>query len=109
MATINFREPIEYIIKSYDRKKNTKITVEDDASKSKVELPEYPCRLVRNEAKKVISVIYSEGTASEWSEELIRNTEGEVFQIKTIYPDKSFKTIELFKNTDNGVETIKYV
>ncbi|MBU3155187.1 hypothetical protein [Clostridium estertheticum] len=109
MANINFREPVEYIIKRYDKKRNTKITVEDDANKSKVELPEYPCRLVRNEAKKVISVLYAEGTESEWSEALIRDVNGKVFQIKTTYPDKSSKTVELFKDMDNRVEKIKYV
>ncbi|MBU3185665.1 hypothetical protein [Clostridium estertheticum] len=109
MANINFREPVEYIIKRYDKRKNTKITVEDDADKFKVELPEYPCRLVRGANKKVNKVIYAEGTGSEWSEELIRGIKGKVFQIKTTYPDKSSKTVELFKDLDNRVETIKYV
>ncbi|MBU3171347.1 hypothetical protein [Clostridium estertheticum] len=109
MANINFREPVEYIIKRYDKKRNTKITVEDDADKFKVELPEYPCRLVRNVNKKVNKVIYAEGTGVEWSEELIRGNDGKVFQIKTTYPDKSSKTVELFKNVNNSVETIKYV
>lgn len=108
MRSMNFREPVEYIIRQHEKKRNTHIVVDDDEN-YKGELPEYPCRLIRNENKKVVKIIYAGNTELEWSEELIRNSEDKVYQIKTTYPDKTEKTIELFKNTDNRVETIDYV
>lgn len=109
MQTNNFREPVEYIIKRHEKKKNTKVIVIDDADKAKIDLPEYPCRLVRDETKKVVKCLYMEGTELEWSEEFIRNSNGEIYKIKTVYPDKSTKTIELIKNTADKVELIDYV
>ncbi|MGY0372469.1 hypothetical protein [Clostridium sp. JNZ J1-5] len=109
MQENNFRRPVEYIIKRHQQKTNIQLTVINDAEKDHIELPEYPCRLVRDINNKVNKVIYAEGTELEWTEELIRNTEGKVYQIKTTYPDESYKTIELFKNIDGKVETIDYV
>lgn len=109
MQETNFRRPVEYIIKRYHQKNNTHIVEVTDAEKDNLNLPEYPCRLVRSSDGKVEKVIYAEGTELEWSEELIRDADGKVYQIKITYPDGSYKTIELFKNDDDKVETIDYI
>lgn len=111
MANTDFRKPVVYILDQELRKRNlrNKIQVDGGDSKYKGELPEYPVRLVRDMNKKVIKCIYAENTELQWEEELIRNSQGKVYKIKTIYPDKTHKTVELFKNSDNRVETIEYV
>ena len=110
MKQNDFRKPVVYILDQELRKRNLKNKIKLESGEDyKGELPEFPVRLIRNADKKVIKCIYAEGTSLEWSEELIRNIEDKVYRIKTTYPDGSFKTIELFKNTDNKVETIKYV
>ncbi|KEH98248.1 hypothetical protein [Clostridium massiliodielmoense] len=108
MKRMNFREPVEYIVNRHEKKRNTKISVIEDASNFNLKLPEYPVRLLRDGSKKVIKVIYAEGTSSQWSKELIRNSKGHVYKIKTIFPDSSSKTIEIFKNS-NLVDYIDYV
>lgn len=110
MKQNDFRKPVVYILDQELRKRNLKNKIKlEGGEEYKGELPEYPVRLVRNESKKVIKCIYAENTELEWMEELIRNTEGKVYRIKTIYPDKTEKTIELFKNIDDRVELIDYV
>ena len=110
MKQNDFRKPVVYILDQELRKRDLKNKMKlEGGEEYKGELPEYPVRLVRNESKKVIKCIYAENTELEWMEELIRNTEGKVYRIKTIYPDKTEKTIELFKNIDDRVELIDYV
>ncbi|WP_315114564.1 hypothetical protein [uncultured Clostridium sp.] len=110
MRQNDFRKPVRYIIDQELRKRDLRNKIYMDGDEEyKGELPEYPCRLVRNENKKVIKCIYAENTELQWEEELIRNREGKVYRIKTTYPDGSFKILELFKNIDNKVETIEYV
>ncbi|KEH99964.1 hypothetical protein [Clostridium botulinum] len=108
MKRMNFRDPVEYIVKRYEKKIGTKISVILDADNPNLNLPEYPVKLVRDNTKKVVKVIYAEDTSSEWSKELIRNSEGYVYKIKTIFPDGSSKTVEIFKS-DNMVDNINYV
>ena len=107
----DFRKPVVYIMDQELRRRDlkNKIKLEGGESPYNGELPEYPCRLIRDSNKKVCKIVYGEGTGLEWSEELIRNSQDKVFRIKTIYPDKSEKTIELFKNIDNKVELVDYV
>src|SRR3712207_6143569 len=105
---MNFREPVEYIVSRHEKKKNTKISVIENANDPNLNLPEYPVRLLRDETKKVIKIIYSEGTDSQWSRELIRNSKGQVYKMKTIFPDSSSKTVKVFRNS-NLVEYIDYV
>jgi len=110
MKQNDFRKPVVYILDQELRKRDLKNKMKlEGGEEYKGELPEYPVRLVRNESKKVIKCIYAENTELEWMEELIRNTEGKVYRIKTTYPDKTEKTIELFKNIDDRVELIDYV
>ncbi|NOH14880.1 hypothetical protein [Clostridium cochlearium] len=110
MKQNDFRKPVVYILDQELRKRDLKNKIKlEGGEEYKGELPEYPVRLVRDETKKVIKCIYAENTELQWSEELIRNTEGKVYRIKTIYPDKTEKIIELFKNIDDRVELIDYV
>ncbi|KIE46938.1 hypothetical protein U732_1129 [Clostridium argentinense CDC 2741] len=111
MRQNDFRKPVVYILDQELRKRDlrNKIRLDGEKEEYKGDLPQYPCRLVRDESKKVIKCIYAENTGLQWEEELIRNIEGKVYRIKTTYPDGNFKTIELFKNIDGKVETIKYV
>lgn len=111
MRQNDFRKPVVYIMDQELRRRDlkNKIKLDSEETPYKGEFPEYPCRLVRDSNKKVCKVIYGEGTGLEWSEELIRNSQDKVFRIKTIYPDKSEKTIELFKNMENKVELVDYV
>lgn len=104
----NFREPVEFIVNKLDKKKKTKINVIEDANNSNLKLPEYPVNIIRNSNNKVEKVVYAKGTSKEWSEELIRNSKGQVYRIKTVFSDGSSKTIEIFKN-NNLVDYIDYV
>jgi len=111
MRQNDFRKPVEYIIDQELKKRNLrgKINVNSNDNEYKGGLPEYPVKLIRNSDKKVEKVIYAEGTKLQWSEELIRNTEGKIYRVKTIYPDKTEKIIQLFKDIDSKVETIDYI
>lgn len=111
MGYKNFREPVVYILDQELRKRNFKNKINTQEEQPYVgQLPEYPCRLVRSETtKKVVKIIYAEGTELEWSETLIRNTEGRVYRVKTIYPNKSEKVIQLNKNGEQQVVSITYV
>lgn len=111
MRQNDFRKPVVYIIDQELRRRDlkNKIKLDSEETPYKGELPEYPCRLVRDSDKRVCKVVYAECTNLEWSEELIRNSQDKVYMIKTTYPDKSQETIELFKNMDGKVELIDYV
>ena len=107
----NVREPIVYVLNQELRKRDLKNRVSIDTGDQPYngELVEYPVKFIRDSStKKVIKFIY--GTGSEqWSEELIRNTEGKVYRIKTTYPDGSTKTIQINKGSDNLVDNVDYV
>ncbi|MCD3217492.1 hypothetical protein FDJ70_07550 [Clostridium botulinum] len=100
----NFREPVEYIIKQYWRKKLLRIkcnnTIQD-------ELPEYPFRIVRNAHNKVERIIYAEGELMEWQEELIRDWRGKVTRIKVTLPklddEIDYYYIDLARNQNDQV------
>lgn len=53
-------------------------------------------------------ILYGVGL-KQWSEELIRDSNGKVYRIKTTYPDGSTKTIQINKGSDNLVDNIDYV
>ncbi|PRR77699.1 hypothetical protein CLLI_22630 [Clostridium liquoris] len=110
MGYKNFREPVVYILNQELRKRNFKnqINTQEDPIYSG-ELPEYPCRIIRDSNNKAYKFIYANGTDLQWEEELIRDSGGKVCRIKTIYPDGNSKTIQLIKNTDNKLEIIDYV
>ncbi|APM41402.1 hypothetical protein [Clostridium kluyveri] len=107
----NVREPIVYVLNQELRKRDLKNRVSIDTGEESYdgELVEYPIKLTRDSAtKKVVKCIYGTG-AEQWSEELIRNTEGKVYQIKTTYPDSSTKTVQINKGSDNLVDNVDYV
>jgi hypothetical protein len=103
----DFRKPVEYILDQELRKRNLKNKISIDDEGYKGELPEFPCRLERDENKKVIKCIYTEGTELEWSEELIRNVEGKVYRIKVTFPDGTTELRELFDD-DGDVKLDRY-
>ncbi|ADK16167.1 hypothetical protein [Clostridium ljungdahlii] len=107
----NFREPVVYVLDQELRKRNlkNKISIDTGDQPYSGELVEYPVQLVRDSnTKKVVKCIYGTGT-DQWSEELIRDTNGKVYRIKTTYPDGSTKTIQINKGLDNLVDNIDYV
>ncbi|WP_243103901.1 hypothetical protein [Clostridium sp. JN-1] len=111
MGFKNFRDPVVYVLNQELRKKNLKNKISMDTSPAEYsgDLVEYPVQLVRDSnTKKVVKCIYGTGT-NQWSEELIRDTNGKVYRIKTTYPDGSIKTIQINKDLDNLVDNIDYV
>lgn len=111
MGFKNFRDPVVYILNQELRKRSlgNKISVDAPPSEYSGELVEYPIQLVRDSTtKKVIKCIYGTGE-EQWSEELIRNAEGKVYQIKTNYPDGSAKTVQINKDSDDLVDNIDYI
>lgn len=107
----NFREPVVYVLDQELRKRNLKNRISIDTGEQPYsgELPEYPVQLIRDTTtNKVIKCIYGTGT-DQWSEELIRNSEGKVYQIKTTYPDDSTKTVQINKDSNNLIDNIDYV
>lgn len=101
----NFREPVEYIIKQYWRKKLLRIKGDDDAVND--ELPQYPFKIIRNSDNKAEKIIYAEGEAMEWSEELIRDWRGKVTRIKVTLPkiddETDYYYIDLARNQNDQV------
>lgn len=105
MGFKNFREPVVYILNQELRKRDLRNKVSIDTGWDG-ELVEYPVQLVRDPlTKKVIKCVYGTGS-QQWSEELIRDTDGKVFQIKVTLPDASIKTIQINRNSDNLVDNI---
>ncbi|OAA91266.1 hypothetical protein [Clostridium ljungdahlii] len=107
----NFREPVVYVLDQELRKRNlkNKISIDTGDQPYSGQLIEYPIQLIRNvTTKKVVKCLYGTGT-DQWSEELIRDTNGKVYRIKTTYPDGSTKTIQINKGSDNLVDNIDYV
>lgn len=111
MSTNNFREPVEYVIKRYVQRSNLHIVPSDNNSSTptQLNLPDYPCRIVRDIEGKVSKAVYAEGTSQEWSEELIRDMNGKVYQIRTTFPDLTSNTVEIFKGATGAVESIDFV
>ncbi|EDT87165.1 hypothetical protein EXN65_13075 [Clostridium botulinum] len=110
MGYKNFREPVVYILDQELRKRNFKNQINtNEDSKYIGELPEYPCRIIRDSNNKAYKFIYANGTDMQWQEELIRNAEGKVYRIKTTHPNNTNKTIQLIKDNHGKLETIDYV
>lgn len=111
MGFKNFRDPVVYILNQELRKRNVgnKISVDTGEQPYTGQLVEYPIQLIRDaDTKKVVKCIY--GTDSDqWSEELIRDGSGKVYQIKTTYPDGSIETVQINKGSNNLVDTITEV
>ena len=107
MAYVNFREPVEYVINQYWRKKLLKIKDNADDVKS-YELPEYPFKIVRNIENKCEKIIYAKGSTLEWSEELIRDWRGKVVRIKVTLPrldeEEDYYYIDIIRNAEDKVE-----
>lgn len=111
MGFKNFRDPVVYILNQELRKRSlgNKISVDAPPSEYSGELVEYPVQLVKDSTtRKVTKCIYGTGS-DQWSEELIRDSLGKVYRIKTTYPDGSTKTIQINKGSDNLVDNIDYV
>ncbi|MFL0197269.1 hypothetical protein ACJDU8_17140 [Clostridium sp. WILCCON 0269] len=107
----NFREPVVYVLNQELRKRDlkNKISIDTGTSEYTGELVEYPVQLIRDSStKKVTKCVYGIGT-DQWSEELIRNSDGQVYQVKTTYPDGSTKTVQINKDSNNLVDNIDYV
>jgi sirohydrochlorin ferrochelatase len=106
----NFRKPVVYVLEQELRKRSlgNRITVDAGEQQYNGELAEYPVQFLRDSDKKIIKCIY--GVADEqWSEELIRDSNGKVYQIKATYPNGSVETIQINKGSDNLVDTITEV
>lgn len=103
----NFRRPVEYVLNQELRKRNLKNKL-IGSNTDNTNLQEYPVELIRNSEKKVTKILYGVGL-KQWSEELIRDSNGKVYRIKTTYPDGSTKTIQINKGSDNLVDNIDYV
>lgn len=108
MKQNDFRVPVVYILDQELRKRNLRNKIKFDSSDYD-SLPDYPCRLIRNEKGIVTEIIYAENTDSEWKEKLIRNADNKVYQIEMTYPNGETDTIELFKDANNKVNFIDYV
>lgn len=111
MGFKNFRDPVVYILNQELRKRNVgnNVSIDTEEQPYTDELVEYPVQLVRDlDTKKVVKCIYGTGE-EQWSEELIRNSEGKVYQIKTTYPDGSARTVQINKGSDNLVDNIDYI
>ncbi|KAA8676207.1 hypothetical protein ACFHWD_14620 [Clostridium sp. MT-14] len=111
MGFKNFRDPVVYILNQELRKRNVgnRISIDTGEQPYTDELVEYPVQLVRDSnTKKVVKCIYGTGS-EEWSEELIRDSSGKVYRIKTTYPDGSTKTIQINKDSNDLVDNIDYV
>ncbi|WP_142415401.1 hypothetical protein [Hathewaya massiliensis] len=109
MGFKNFREPVKYVLDQELRKRNFKNQISTDGEYTG-ELPEYPCRLVRDETtNKVGRIIYAEGTELEWSQELIRDSNNKVFRIRTNFPNGAYEILQLFKDSNNKVSNIQVV
>ncbi|MBU3208513.1 hypothetical protein KPL28_02550 [Clostridium algidicarnis] len=107
----DFRKPVVYILDQELRKRDLKNKLRLSTGEErgyKGELQEYPLELIRNSDKKVAKILYGIGV-KKWEEELIRNAEGKVYRIKTTYPDKSTKTIQINKNGERQVISVTYV
>ncbi|MEY7998600.1 hypothetical protein AB8U03_00040 [Clostridium sp. Mt-5] len=107
----NFREPVLYVLNQELRKRNlrNKVSIDTGEQPYKGELVEYPVKLMRDPStKKVIKCVYGTDT-DQWSEELIRDSSGKVYRIKTTYPDGSIKTVQINKDSDNLVDNIDYI
>ncbi|MCB2300401.1 hypothetical protein [Clostridium tagluense] len=103
----NFREPVEYVINQYWRKKLLKIKDDGDEVVSH-ELPEYPFHIIRNAENKCEKIIYDENGAMQWSEEFIRDWRGKVVRIKVTLPsldeEEDYYYIDLVRNAEDKVE-----
>ena len=111
MGFKNFRDPVVYILNQELRKRNVgnRISIDTGEQPYTDELVEYPVQLIRDSnTKKVVKCIYGTGS-EEWSEELIRDSSGKVYRIKTTYPDDSTKTVQINKDSNNLIDNIDYV
>ena len=108
MKQNDFRVPVVYILDQELRKRNLRNKIKFDGGDYDT-LPDYPCRLIRNENGIVTEIIYAENTDSEWKEKLIRNVDNKVYQIETTYPNGETDTIELFKDANNKVNFVDYI
>lgn len=108
MKQNDFRVPVVYILDQELRKRNlrNKIKINNDDYEH---LPDYPCRLIRNEKGIVAEIVYAENTNNEWKERLIRNGDNKVYQIETTYPNGETETIEIFKDANNKTNLFDYI
>ncbi|NMM62365.1 hypothetical protein HBE96_06615 [Clostridium sp. P21] len=102
----NFRDPVVYVLNQELRKRNlrNKVSIEPGWDG---ELIQYPVELIRDSNKKVTKIIYATG-ADQWSQKLIRDGTGKIYQVKTTFPDSSTETIQI-NRFDNVVNTITEV
>ncbi|EQB3101455.1 hypothetical protein ACYIU4_002818 [Clostridium botulinum] len=108
MKQNDFRKPVVYILDQELRRRDLKNKIKlEGGEEYKGELPEYPVKLIRDNNKKVIRCIYAEGTSLEWSEELIRNTEGRVYRLKIVFPNKTEELRELYDD-DGDLKLDRY-
>ncbi|MCD3223779.1 hypothetical protein [Clostridium botulinum] len=104
MAISSYRQATEHIMKDMIRKDNIDLCLinEDNNEIDISDLPEYPLEFLKKD-NKVYKIIHVKDTDLEWSEELIRDLNGKVVQIKTTYPDMSYEIVDLIKNNENKV------
>lgn len=96
---MNFRKPVEYIIKQWDRKRDFKNKI-NTGPENDDELPSYPVFLIRNENTKEVEAIYygSNDDPLQWSQELFRDSKNnKVYKIRENYPDGSHDFIWIDK------------
>ena len=124
MAFNDFREPIEYVVDQYFRKKSflNKNTTKGDVGLfvggyEDSSLPEYPLTIVRGEDNRVDKIIYGdteelrnitenglEGSILIWQEEFIRDSKGVVQFIDTTYPDGTKARLELIRKQGKVIQ-----
>lgn len=100
----DFMQPAKVIFDRLDQQKNKRIIVNgnDGSNRSGAnvpppyypELPEYPCKLIRDSNGKVIEVQYGEDPRGYvWRQILHRDATGKVDYIKQENPDGSFNVV----------------
>ena len=96
----NFRQPVEYIIKQWDRKRNFKNKIHVEQYDEDILLPSYPVFFIRNKKQQIETILYgSNDDPLQWSQEFFRNAKDDkVYKIKQNFPDNSHDFIWIDKN-----------
>lgn len=120
MAFQSYIDPIENLVSRYFEKRRTLSDNEpqnggellESGGMYNAELPENPCKLLRDEKGRVYKCIYGEfeelseeddGTQIIWQQEIIRDASGKTIAIEATYPDGSTSTETLVR--ENGKVT----
>lgn len=112
----DFMQPAKTVFERLDQQKNQRVVINgnDGTSKSSnvtppfyPDLPEYPCKLIRDTNGKVVEIQYGKSSQGfVWRQILVRGADGKLDHIKQENPDGSFNIVLHRNATTHKVELV---